>query len=126
MRPPYADYAAPIASALGAVVARTLVLLLLDSQLEAQHLVIGYLVPITVIATLYGSIVAFLSAAISSVAAAYFLFPPKFSFYIADPLHIAELGFFIVLALIASKATAILTHDLKARRSRVRQIGDSG
>ena len=71
------------------------------------------------VAILYGSTVAFIASAASSIAAAYFLFPPKFSLYIANPLHIAELGFFILLAIIASKATALLTHDLNAKKSRI-------
>jgi two-component system, OmpR family, sensor histidine kinase KdpD len=110
----------PIASSFGAVVVTTLVLMILDARLEAQHLVIGYLVPITVIAILYGSTLAFITSAVSSLAAAYFFFPPKFSLYIANPLHIAELGFFVLLAVIASKATALLTHDTVARKSPLR------
>jgi K+-sensing histidine kinase KdpD len=111
---------APVAGSLGAVLLTTAILLVLDAQLEAQHLVIGYLIPTTVIAILYGSTLAFVTSAVSSVAAAYFLFPPKFSLYIANPLHIAELGFFILLAVIASKATALLTHDVEVRKSQPR------
>jgi len=102
------------------VLLTTGILIILDARLEAQHLVIGYLVPTTVIAVLFGSTIAFVTSAVSSIAAACFLFPPKFSLYIASPLHIAELGFFVLLAIIASKATALLTHDVQARKSRVR------
>lgn len=114
------DLIAPIAGSLGAVLLTTGILIILDARLEAQHLVIGYLVPTTVIAVLFGSTIAFVTSAVSSIAAACFLFPPKFSLYIASPLHIAELGFFVLLAIIASKATALLTHDVQARKSRVR------
>ena len=114
----------PIAGSLGAVLLTTGILMILDARLEAQHLVIGYLVPTTVIAILYGSTLAFVTSAVSSVAAAYFLFPPKFSLYIASPLHIAELGFFILLAVIASKATALLTHDIQVRKSQARPGGE--
>src|ERR1051325_8960511 len=100
----------PLVGALLAVAVATVVLLIVDARLQAQHLVIGYLLPTTLVAIAYGSTPAFLASAASSLAAAYFLFPPKFNLYIANPLHIAELGFFILLALIASKITALLTH----------------
>jgi K+-sensing histidine kinase KdpD len=117
------EFVIPIAGSLGAVLLTTGILMILDAHLEAQHLVIGYLIPTTVIAILYGSTLAFVTSAVSSVAAAYFLFPPKFSLYVASPLHIAELGFFILLAVIASKATALLTHDIAAKRPRARPGG---
>ncbi len=110
------EFIVPIAASLGAVLLTTAVLMVLDVRLEAQHLVIGYLVPITLIAIQYGSTVALLTSAASSVAAAYFLFPPKFSIFIASPLHMAELGFFILLAAIASKVTALLMHDVAVRK----------
>jgi hypothetical protein len=47
-----------------------------------------------------------------------FFFPPKFSFYIADPLNQAELGFFLLLAVIASKAVAVVTEDGRAMKRR--------
>jgi K+-sensing histidine kinase KdpD len=121
---PNSEFMGPVVGSLGAVLLTTTILLILDAHLEAQHLVIGYLVPTTVIAILYGSTLAFIASAASSIAAAYFLFPPKFSLYIASPLHVAELGFFILLAVIASKVTALLTHDLQVRKSRVRPGGE--
>src|SRR5262249_972621 len=48
-----------------------------------------------------------------------FLLPPKFSFYIDDPVHIAELGFTILLAVIASKVVGALASDLH-RQARIR------
>ena len=56
-----------------------------------------------------------LAALASGLAAAYFLFPPKFTFYITDITHIAELGFFLVLASIASKAVSVLADDSRRR-----------
>jgi K+-sensing histidine kinase KdpD len=100
------------------------VLLTLDSYLEAQHLVFGYIVPTTLIAMQYGSGFAFLTSFASGLAAAYFLFPPKFSIYIADPLHVAELGFFIMLALLASKAVAVLTSDARVKKPPLRDRSD--
>ena len=69
--------------AFSAVLLTTVVLLAVDSFLDAEALVFIYLLPTVVIAMHYGSTVAVLTSFASALAAAYFFFPPKFSFYIA-------------------------------------------
>ena len=101
--------------AFAAVMLTTCILLAVDSFLAPDHLVLGYLLPTIVIAMHYGSALAVVTSFISGFAAAYFLFPPKFSFYIADPLNVAELGWFLLLAVIASKAIAVVSEG--SRRS---------
>ena len=96
---------------LGAVSLTTAILIAVDNGAELEHLEIAYLFPTALIAVLYGSNFAFLTSTASALTAAYFLLPPRFSLYIANPLHIAELGFFVVVALIASKIVSLLTHD---------------
>jgi K+-sensing histidine kinase KdpD len=104
-----------------AVLLTTLVLLAVDSYLAPDHLVLGYLLPTLVIAMHYGSTLAVVTAFASGMAAAYFLFPPKLSFNIAEPLNVAELGFFLLLAVIASKAVAVLADDsMRSTRTRGR------
>jgi hypothetical protein len=39
------------------------------------------------------------------------LVPPQFSFEIADSSDVAELGFFMLLALVASKAVAAIQYE---------------
>jgi two-component system sensor histidine kinase KdpD len=108
--------------AFSAIVLTTAVLLALDSFLDAEALVFIYLLPTVVIAMHYGSTLAVLTSFASSLTAAYFFFPPKFSLYVADPLKIAELGFFLLLAVIASKAVAVVTEeDGRAIRSTSRR-----
>jgi K+-sensing histidine kinase KdpD len=104
---------APVLAAVSAVALVTAVLFAMESYLNAQHLVIAYLFPTTLIAIRYGSSIAFLTSFVSGIAGAYFLFPPKFSLYVADPVHVAELGFFMLLALIASKIVSLLTQDIR-------------
>jgi K+-sensing histidine kinase KdpD len=116
----------PITMSLGAVSLTTAILVAVDSGAELEHLEITYLFPTALIAVLYGSNFAFLTSSASAITAAYFLFPPKFSLHIANPLHIVELGFFVVVALIAGKIVSLLTHDtpsqsLGASRSRGRE-----
>jgi hypothetical protein len=47
---------------------------------------LGYLLPIIFVAIYFGSTVAVLTSVASGLAAAYFLLPPKFSFYVDDPV----------------------------------------
>jgi K+-sensing histidine kinase KdpD len=101
----------PIAMSLGAVSLTTAILVTVDNGAELEHLEIAYLFPTALIAVLYGSNFAFLTSFASAITATYFLFPPKFSLYIANPLHIAELGFFMLVALIAGKIVSLLAHD---------------
>jgi K+-sensing histidine kinase KdpD len=117
-QPAILRWATPVLVAFAAVLLTTFVLLAVDSYLAPDHLVLGYLLPTVVIAMHYGSTLAVITSFTSGVVAAYFLFPPKFSFYVSDPLHIGELGFFLLLAVIASKAVAMLTDDVRARHSR--------
>jgi two-component system sensor histidine kinase KdpD len=109
--------------AFSAVLFTTVVLLAVDSFLDAEALAFVYLLPTVAMAMHYGSTVAVLTSFASALAAAYFFFPPKFSFFIADPLNVAELGFFLLLAVVASKAIAVVTKDdrvtkLTSRRPR--------
>ena len=103
------------------VLLTTVVLLAVDSFLDAEALVFIYLLPTVVMAMHYGSTVAVLTSFASALAAAYFFFPPKFSFFIADPLNVAELGFFLLLAVVASKAIAVVTKDDRVTKSTSRR-----
>src|SRR5206468_2319887 len=109
------EWATPVLVACAAILLTTFVLLAIDAYLAPDHLVIGYLFPTVVIAMHYGSTLAVVSSFAGGLAAAYFLFPPKLSFYISDPLNVAELGFFLLLAVIASKAVAVVTDDIRMR-----------
>jgi hypothetical protein len=108
---------ASVLVAFSAILLTSVVLLAVDSFLDAKPLIFVYLLPTVVIAMHYGSTLAVLTSFASGLAAAYFFFPPKFSFYVADPLNVAELGFFLLLAAIASKAVAAVTHDARASKA---------
>ena len=94
----------PVLVAFSAILLTTVVLLAVDSFIDAETLTWIYLLPTIVMAMHYGSTVGVLTSFASALAAGYFCFPPKFSFFISDPLNVAELGFFLLLAVIASKA----------------------
>jgi K+-sensing histidine kinase KdpD len=77
---------------------------------QTRRISFDVLAPI-LIASCGVSTLAVASSFASALAAAYFLYPPKFNFYIADPTHAAELGFILLLSVTASKAIGVMTDD---------------
>jgi K+-sensing histidine kinase KdpD len=98
----------PVVICSAAVLVTTSLLSTIDSFVPTEHLMLGYLLPTIFVAIYFGSTLAVLTSFASGLAAAYFLLPFKFSFYIDDPVHVAELGFTILLAVIASKVVGAL------------------
>jgi two-component system sensor histidine kinase KdpD len=99
----------PVVVSLISVALTTAALWAADAGAASDHLIIGYLFPVTLIAMYYGSMFGLFAALIGGGAAVYFLLQPQYSFQVSDPRHVAEVGFFLVLALIGSKVTAMLT-----------------
>jgi K+-sensing histidine kinase KdpD len=113
---------APVVAAFAAVLLTTLVLFTIQSYLATEHLLLVYLLLTILMAIYFGSTIAVLTSLAGGLAAAYFLLPPQFSFYIADGRHVAELGFTMLLAVTASKVVAALdqeTHHASERGDRV-------
>jgi len=101
--------AVPVAVALTVVSAVTAVLWLVKiSSAGHQHLVFFYLLPIALVAVLHGTRPAMLCAVAATISAAFFLYDPQYSFYVANPLETGELICFTGLALIGAKCTADL------------------
>ncbi len=99
----------PVAVALAVVAVATAVLWLVKQTIGGdQHLVFFYLLPMALVAVLYGSLPAMLCATAATVCAAFFLYDPIYSFYVADPMGWGELICFTGLALIGAKCTADL------------------
>jgi two-component system, OmpR family, sensor histidine kinase KdpD len=106
------NFITPVAVSFAAILVTTLILFMIDSYLATEHLVLVYLLPTIFIAVYFGSTIAVLTSFASGLGAAYFLLPPQFSFYVADRLHVAELGFTVLLAVIASKVVGVLTSNV--------------
>jgi len=113
----------PVALSLAAISCTTLVLLEvystsadLDDWRDPENLAVAYLLPPIFIAVFFGSSAAVMTSFASALAAAYFVYPPQFSFLIYDPRHIGELGFILALAITASKAVGVITGNPPARR----------
>jgi len=111
------EWILPVALSMASILLTSLVLAEAHSHLtlhvwsDPEDLVLAYLLPTIFIAVLFGSTIAIMSSFATALAAAYFIYPPKFSVLIDDPQHVAELGFIIVLAITASKAVAVITDD---------------
>ncbi|HET7019502.1 MAG TPA: DUF4118 domain-containing protein [Xanthobacteraceae bacterium] len=108
----------PTGLSLALIFLTSLVLAQIDSHLRAldvwhdpEDLALAYLLPTIFIAVFFGSTVAVIASLASGVAAAYFIYPPQFSFLFDHPQHIAELGFILVLGITASKAVGVITGD---------------
>ena len=57
-------------------------------------------------------------AIVSMFAAAYFLYAPRFSFVVANPLDLLEIIFFSMLALLASQVVSGFANDSDVARRR--------
>jgi K+-sensing histidine kinase KdpD len=108
----------PIGLSLALIMLTSLVLARIHLHLTAleiwhdpEDLALAYLLPTIFIAVFFGSTVAVIASLASGVAAAYFIYPPQFSFLFDHPQHIAELGFILMLGITASKAVGVLTDD---------------
>ena len=108
---------APVALVFAVVSVVTAVLWFIrSSTVEPQHLVFFYLLPIALVATLYGSLAAMLYGIAATLCSAFFLYDPLYSFYVASPLDVGELVCFVGLALIGAKCAADLLQPLVALR----------
>lgn len=74
-----------------------------------HHPVFVYLLPIALVAVLFGSLPAVLCAVVATACAAFFLYDPIYSFHVAHRLECGDLVCFAVLALITVKCTVELS-----------------
>jgi K+-sensing histidine kinase KdpD len=89
---------------------------------DPEDLALAYILPTIFITMLFGSNIGLLSVLISGLAAAYFIYPPEFSFAIDHPEHLVELGLFLLLSLTACKSTAILSDEKPLNRRPARKL----
>jgi K+-sensing histidine kinase KdpD len=117
------DLIAPILLSIAAVLFTSILLVEVHSHLTALHmwrdpedLAVAYILPTIFITVIFGSNIGVWSAFTSGLAAAYFVYPPQFSFAIDDPKQLVELGFLVALWVTASKSTAVLADEKPLNR----------
>ena len=115
----------PVTISLALISLTTALLWQFDASLRQEHLIFIYFVPTTLIALRYGSMSAMGVIVASCLAAAYFLYPPKFSLAMANGLDILELTLFSLLALFASQVVSGIatTGSAGMRRRSGRSLG---
>lgn len=96
----------------------TLIMRFVEISFGPAHLVLGYLIPTCLIAFRYGSWPASVTAIAGTVCAAFFLYAPVFSLYVAKPLDMVELGLFLVLAIAATQFIAAISEQPRENLSR--------
>jgi two-component system, OmpR family, sensor histidine kinase KdpD len=106
----------PVLVAAALVALTTGILLAIYLAWQSEHLIFGYLIPIMFVAVRYGSMPAIFATIMSDLCAAYFLYPPDFSIYIADPLQVAELSFFSLWVLATSRFVGGFADDDRLRK----------
>jgi K+-sensing histidine kinase KdpD len=89
---------------------------------DPEDLALAYLLPTIFITLLFGSNIGLLSVIFGGLAAAYFIYPPDFSFQIDKPEHLVELSFFLMLSVTACKSTAVLTDEKPFNRRPIRKL----
>jgi|SRR5271169_980976 len=81
-------------------------------RLRQDHLIFLYLLPMTCVAFLYGSMPAIVLAFGAMACAAFFFYEPLYSFLVTDPRDVGELICFAGLALIGTKCVAELKRPI--------------
>lgn len=108
----------PIAVSIALLVLTTALLWVADRRLQQQHLIFIYFAPTALVAIRYGSVSAMAVAIAGAAAAAFLLYPPRFSLAIDDSLDLLELVLFALLALMASQVVSGFANDRGVTRRR--------
>jgi K+-sensing histidine kinase KdpD len=105
--------AVPVAVALAVVSVVTAVLWHVKlAGVGPYHPVFFYLLPIALIAMVFGSLPAILCTIMATLCAAFFLYDPIYSFTLANTLEWGDLVCFAVVALIGVKCTVELSRPV--------------
>ena len=103
----YVRSVAPFAVTLAVVAATTAVLLYFKlAGAGPHHPIFMYLLPIGLIAFLFGSMPATLFAVVAIFCSAFFLYDPVYSFRVANPREFGDLICFMILALMTVKCVS--------------------
>lgn len=110
----------PITASILLLAATTALLWFAEARLQQDHLIFIYFLPTALIAVRYGSLSAMAVAIAGAFAAAFLLYPPRFSLMVENPLDIMELVLFSMLALLASQVVSGFASDREVARRRQR------
>jgi two-component system sensor histidine kinase KdpD len=96
----------------------TLAIAVLQWETGLTHGAVIYLIPVVVAGMRWGLIPAVVASICGAIAAAYFFYPPLYSFVIRDPQEIVNLALFLFVAVVISHLATRLKQELSAARQR--------
>jgi two-component system sensor histidine kinase KdpD len=106
------------------LVAFTTLFVFLLVQQGATHGSVIYLVPVVIAAIRWGLLPALFAAALGTFAAAFFFFPPVYSFEISDPQEVVNLLLYVFCAILVSQLASRLKRQLEVSRQREIDLAD--
>jgi len=106
------------------LVAFTTVFVFLLVQQGVTHGSVIYLVPVVIAAIRWGLLPALFAAALGTFAAAFFFFPPVYSFEISDPQEVVNLLLYVFCAILVSQLASRLKRQLEVSRQREIDLAD--
>jgi two-component system sensor histidine kinase KdpD len=106
------------------LVAFTTLFVFLLVQEGVTHGSVIYLVPVVIAAIRWGLVPALFAAALGTMAAAFFFFPPVYSFQISDPQEVINLLLYVFCAILVSQLASRLKRQLEVSRQREIDLAD--
>lgn len=106
------------------VAVTTLFVFLLVQEANVTHGSVVYLVPVLIAAVRWGLIPALFAAGLGMLAAAFFFFPPLYSFEITDPQEVVNLLLYVFCAIVVSQLASRLKRQLEVSRQREIDLAD--
>jgi two-component system sensor histidine kinase KdpD len=107
-----------IATALALVALTTVALASLQFETGLTHGSVIYLIPVVVAGMRWGIVPAVVASICGAIAAAYFFYPPLYSFRIKDPQEVLNLTLFMFVAVVISHLATRLKQQLELARQR--------
>lgn len=114
---PYLGMLVSVAVALG-------VAELLSQVMDLRNIALVFLMSVLISAVTGGFWPALVASVLSALALNFFFIPPLYTLTISDPENVVALGFFLLVALIASNLTARVQRQADAARQRARTTED--
>ncbi|BCH21139.1 sensor histidine kinase [Mesorhizobium sp. L-8-3] len=96
----------------------------MDQFLDVRNIALVFLMAVLTVAVTLGLWPALFASLASSLAFNFFFLTPRYTFTISDPESVIALGFFLVVAVIASNLTARVQRQAAAARRRARATED--
>lgn len=97
---------------------------LLSQAMDLRNIALVFLIAVLISAVTGGFGPALVASVLSALAMNFFFIPPLYTLTIGDPENAVALGFFLIVALIASNLTARVQRQANAARQRARTTED--